>query len=595
MTGLPDGFSPRPYPEIVRDTLTTLTGGTVREVVTVPAGDLVVLDALHDRPIRRVSHLQGVVEVTRPLRDVNGDVVRDAQGRTVDETVPVPYRFTDADFEVVATGQHGAERDAIRFRPTGRRPPTGSTVVVSYYPSQARPAPITDLNVGSVARTLLESVARELALVELQLESVYRSAFLETAEGSSLDKVVALVGIVRRPGGVPTARVRFTRAAGSSGRITVPVGTVVADAQSHRYTTTVPLVLEVGEESREVLAAATSPAVPAVAAGTLDRLEVLIAGVGAVTNEAPATTAGGPETDDDLRRRARGALAVAARGTLDALRLGVQNLEGVQDVTATEFPHGVPGEVTLSISYDGEPSAELLARVAERIEDLRPAGVRVTPERTATTPVRVTATLVLAGAGVGGAELGSVQSALEDRVVGVLRNLPPGGTARPGPLSAAALSDPRIVDATFGLDVGAGPQGSVTAPSGTVLAPVQPFTFLVSTESGTGPGATVLVDALVPVHLTPGVTAGDAEQAMSLAARSWAASLRPGTAITVDAFVAAVRDDTRYAVVRADVALTTEAGDRFLRLADGLGVHPLGAQDSAQLRSVSLDVREGGV
>ena len=295
MNGLPDGFSPRPYPEIVRDTLTTLTGGTVREVVTVPSGDLVVLDALRDRPIRRVSHLQGVVEVTRPMRDVNGDVVRDAQGEAVSETVPVPYRFTDADFEVVATGQHGTERDAIRFRPTGRRPPTGSTVVVNYYPSQARPAPITDLNVGSVARTLLESVARELALVELQLEAVYRSAYLETAQGTSLDKVVALVGIARRPGGVPTARVRFARSAGSSGRITVPVGTVVADAHSNRYATTVPLVLEVGEPSREVLAAAVSPATPAVGAGELDRLEVLIAGIGEVGNESPAAAAGGAE------------------------------------------------------------------------------------------------------------------------------------------------------------------------------------------------------------------------------------------------------------------------------------------------------------
>ncbi|WP_157732516.1 baseplate J/gp47 family protein [Cellulomonas sp. PSBB021] len=595
MNGLPDGFSPRPYPEIVRDTLTTLTGGTVREVVTVPAGDLVVLDSLRDRPIRRVSHLQGVVEVTRPLRDVNGDLVRDAQGRTVEEQVPVPYRFTDADFEVVATGREGVERDAIRFRPTGRRPPTGSTVVVNYYPSQSRPAPVTDLSVGSVARTLLESVARELALVELGLDAVYRSAFLETAQGTSLDKVVALVGVARRPGGVPTARVRFTRAAGSTGRITVPVGTVVSDAQANRYATTVPLVLEVGEDSREVLAAALSPATAAVEAGALDRLEVLIAGVGAVTNESPAAAAGGPEPDDDLRRRARGALAVAARGTLDALRHGVANLEGVQDVTVTEFPQGLPGEVLLSVSYDGEPTPDLLARVVARVDDLRPAGVRVTLGRTQPQPAQVTATLVLAGSGVGGAELQSLQSALEERVAAIVGALPPGGTARAAQLSAAALSDPRIVDATFGLDTGAGPQPSVTAPTGHVLSVVRPFTHLVSTESGTGPGATVEVDALVPVHLAPGVTAGQAEQAMSLAARSWAAGLGPGTQISVDAFVAAVRDDTRYAVVRAHVALTTEAEGRFLRLADGLGTHALGAQDSARIRSVALDVREGGV
>ncbi|WP_456788809.1 baseplate J/gp47 family protein [Cellulomonas sp. P5_C5] len=594
MTGLPDGFSPRPYPEIVRDTLTTLTGGTVREVVTVPAGDLVVLDTLADRPIRRVSHLQGVVDVVRPLRDANGDVVRDAQGAAVSETVPVPYRFTDADFEVVATGQNGTERDAIRFRPTGRRPPTGSTVVVNYYPSQARPAPITDLNVGSVARTLLESVARELALVELQLDAVYRSAYLETAQGSSLDKVVALVGVSRRPGGVPTARVRFARSAGSTGRIAVPVGTVVSDAESNRYATTVPLLLEPGEDSREVLAAAVSPATTPVGAGALDRLEVLIAGVGTVTNESPAAAAGSPETDDDLRRRARGALSVAARGTLDALRLGVKNIEGVLDVTATEFPHGVPGEVALSISYDGEPTPEVLALVQERIDDLRPAGIRVNPVSTAKQPVQVTATVVLAGSGVGGAELVSLQEALEERVSAVLRDVPPEGTARQGPLSAAALTDPRIVDATFILSVGGEPQASVTAPVGTVLAPVRPFTLLVTTESGTGPSADVLVDAVVPLHLAPGVTAADAEQALSLAARSWAGTLGAGTAITVDGFIAAVRDDTRFAVVRSDVALTTEAGDRFLRLGDGLGAHPVGTDDRVEIRSVAIEVREGG-
>lgn len=594
MTGLPDGFSPRPYPDIVRDTLTTLTGGTVGEEVTVPAGDVVVLDTLRDRPIRRVSHLQGVVEVTRPQRDGNGAVVRDAQGAALSETVPVPYRFTDVDYEVVATGQHGTELDAIRFRPTGRRPPVGSTVVVSYYPAQARPAPITDLGVGSVARTLLEAVARELALVELQLEAVYRSAYVDTAEGASLDKVVALVGVVRRPGGVPTARLRFVRSAGSSGRITVPVGTVVADVSSNRYATTVPLVLEVGEDSREVLAAAVSPGTAAVGAGALTLLEVLVAGIDRVTNESPAAAAGAPETDDDLRRRARGALAVAARGTLDALTFGVKNLEGVQDVTATEFPNGVPGEVALSVTYDAEPTAELLALVDARIEDLRPAGIRVRPVRPAVLPVRVTATTVLAGAGVGGAELASLQAALEERVVAVLRAVPPGGTARQGPLAAAALTDPRVVDATFELDTGAGPQPSVTAGAGAVLDPVVPFTHVVSAEEGGGPGATVVVDALVPVHLVPGVTAAAAEQAMSLAARSWVAGLRPGTAITVDAFVAAVRDDTRYAVVRRDVAVTTEAGDRFLRLADGLGAHPLGSEDRAEVRSVALDVREGG-
>ncbi|HEY3485263.1 MAG TPA: baseplate J/gp47 family protein, partial [Ilumatobacteraceae bacterium] len=308
MTATPDTFVPRPYPDIVRDVLTTLTGGTVREVAVVPPGDVIVLSQLADRPIRRVSHLQGEIEVQRPVRDANGDVVLDTNGDPEIETVGVPYRFTDADFELFATGAAGDEHDAIRFRPNGRRPPVGSTVTVNYYPTQTRPTPITDLNVGSVARTMLESVARELALVELLMENVYRSAFIDTAEGSNLDKVVALVGIKRRPAGVATTRVRFTRAAGSTGQITIPTATVVADGDGNRYTTVAPLVLEPGEPSREVLAAGVSKSTPAVAANAIDRLEVLIAGIASVTNESPAADAAAAETDDELRRRARGAL-----------------------------------------------------------------------------------------------------------------------------------------------------------------------------------------------------------------------------------------------------------------------------------------------
>ena len=53
-------FEPRGYEETVRDLLTTLTGGTVRESLPAPpSGSLVVPQKLQRRPIRRVSHLSG--------------------------------------------------------------------------------------------------------------------------------------------------------------------------------------------------------------------------------------------------------------------------------------------------------------------------------------------------------------------------------------------------------------------------------------------------------------------------------------------------------------------------------------------------------
>ena len=245
-------FTPRSYEEIVRDLLTTLTGGTVGESVTVPPGEGPIgLVKLRDRPVRRVSHLQGRTVVGR--------------GANAKE---IPYRFTSADFELVASTPGSDELDAIRFRDDGRRPVLGSTLTVNYYPVRADPVPLTDLNVGSVTRTLLETVGRELALVHQQLQHVYDSAFLETAEGSSLDKVVALVGVVRLPVGHPVARIRSPAAQGTPGQITVPAGTAVTDAAGNRYLTVETVTLEPGESSRDVLARAESPATTPVGART---------------------------------------------------------------------------------------------------------------------------------------------------------------------------------------------------------------------------------------------------------------------------------------------------------------------------------------
>ncbi len=73
------------------------------------------------------------------------------------------------------------------------------------------PQTITDINPGSVARTIVESVAREMEFLYLQMEQVYNLAYLDTAEGKALDQVVALLGIKRKGPGYATGEVIFGR------------------------------------------------------------------------------------------------------------------------------------------------------------------------------------------------------------------------------------------------------------------------------------------------------------------------------------------------------------------------------------------------
>lgn len=559
-------YVPRTYPDIVRDLLTTLTGGVVREAVTVPAGadPVLVLSRLAERPVRRVSHLTG---------------------RTLVGDAEVDYRFTPADFELVDGG------DVIAFRPGGRRPAPLSTVLVNYYPVDARPAPLTDLNVGSVVRTLLESVAREVAEQYQHVRLVYESAFLGSATGTSLDKVVALVGVTRLPAGHPVATVRFTRAAVALGRITVPAGTPVTDAAGTRYLTTAELTLEPGEPARTVTARGETARTALVDAGALNRPEVLIAGIDAVVNDEPARALAAAESDEELRRRAGTALHGVVRGTPDALRFAVRSVPGVKDVTLVE---GV-GEVVLTVAYE-QDTPQVREAVDRAVELSRPAGIRVRRDAAEPKLLDVRLTLTVGGAvPPTPAEHTGLTTGAVDRVTAYLRSLPPGGTVRRAQLAGVVLGDARLVDTEVTLLPAGEPAAeSYHVPAGSVLqvGTVSVTSVLTELAAAVVP-STATADVLFPLHLAPGVTVDAATTALRSALDGYLAGLSPDQPCTVDAMLAAVRDDSRYGAVRTDVLVTVTAGERFQQLSDGVGEFRPAAGETVQRGALDLDVREG--
>ena len=106
-------------------------------------------------------------------------------------------------------------------------PDVNTLFFVDYYPASAQ-SPITDRNVGSVARTLVEALGREIATLYEQLDLVYKAGFIDLAESTSLDFVVALLGIERIRAGREIGEVVFARSTPAPGDITVPQGTILA-------------------------------------------------------------------------------------------------------------------------------------------------------------------------------------------------------------------------------------------------------------------------------------------------------------------------------------------------------------------------------
>ena len=141
-----------------------------------------------------------------------------------------------------------------------------------------------------------------------------------------------------------------------------------------------------------------------------------IAGLDKVVNERPTTRASVDETDEELRARAQAALIAANKGTVESITHGLLQLPQVRDVKVEEMPNGVPGEIRISVSLaepTGQPD-ELPQEVTSKIEELRPAGVRVVTSNAKPTSVQIAVQLVLAGSSLPAAELQQVHNSVRD-------------------------------------------------------------------------------------------------------------------------------------------------------------------------------------
>lgn len=340
-------FRRRDFPEVLDNLLTEIVGGVAAEAQPFPPPG-----ATPGGP------LDNALEHPRAKRVVSAYGSRNGES----------LRFRDGvDYELQPDGQ------TLRWLGSAALPDEGSIVHVNYLREDVAPT-LTDLQVGSVLRTLAESVALEIARLYAQLDAVYNAGFIDTATGSALDKVVALLGIARVRGNRASTELRFTRASGSPGSITITAGTRIIDARARfEYATTDTVTMAPNQNTVTVTASDLEPANDPVEANVLTVLPVPIAGIGAVTNPAPASRATADETDAELRIRAKSFLHGSERATLGALS---QVLARQQVRAEIEEAADRPGIVRVTPQALDLPPE----RVAQLIADLdaaRPAGVRV--------------------------------------------------------------------------------------------------------------------------------------------------------------------------------------------------------------------------
>jgi hypothetical protein len=337
----------RPFQEIVDDLLTAIVGGVANEPI--------FFDVKED-----LYHL------SQPAQDVRR-ITGTRQGLHQAFEKTVDFVFSEGD-------------NAVVWQSGGQRPDDETIFYVDYYIPNAS-SPLSDINVGSVTRTLSEAIGREIATVYQQINLAYLSAFVDSATGKSLDFVVAIFNVKRKTKDYAIGSVTFFRdSAGGNGNITIQEGTLLRTTKGETtFTSTQPRVLQRGQVRIDVpVRAEEAGQVGVRAAGEITEVARPLAGIARVTNFEATILSSEDESDDDLRARTKVRLRGLSKGTLFALYDAI--FEQRAKVVETWDPNGPPlkqtdpGSVVMLVESEPERFPDLRAAV----EQTRAAGVQAT-------------------------------------------------------------------------------------------------------------------------------------------------------------------------------------------------------------------------
>jgi len=254
---------------------------------------------------------------------------------------------------------------------------------------------------GSDANALVASIAAVGDEVAQQVAYVAAASFLDTATGLNLDRLVFdRYGLVRKPAAAALGTVQFTSATGAASTFAIPVQTKLVTADGTQFETTQPATFTLGSNGpvtvpvRSVLAGTTQQA----GIGEINTLLSPVPGAVndlAVTNALATAGAADPETDAELRERARRFFTTVQRGTLASIEQAARGVPGVRYAAAFEdvdaygqqtgyvslavtdqYTHTLALLGTVPPAYEAQ-SQQLAERVALAVDQARAAGIYV--------------------------------------------------------------------------------------------------------------------------------------------------------------------------------------------------------------------------
>lgn len=239
---------------------------------------------------------------------------------------------------------------------------------------------ITNTSIGSVVRTLVEAIISEIDVAQYTVYQAYISKTIDKAEGEDLEDVVSILSIFRNQAKYCTGEVTFSVTEISDADIDIPDGSIVSTQQNangaiYEFQTVGDCILKGGESSVKVPIISTEAGSIYIPAGSVTVISDAIIGIAEVTNENAINGGADIETDDELRDRAKDALNKFGKGTCDAIRAAIMDVDDVIDVSVYDMRSGVGTVDVLVMLRNMPPSEDKIKEIETVIDNTKAGGI----------------------------------------------------------------------------------------------------------------------------------------------------------------------------------------------------------------------------
>lgn len=325
---------------------------------------------------------------------------------------------------------------------------------------------LTDFNVGSNIRTLVEANAREMdQLYQALLKGLYEAIPVSLYKAFDFQKLSA---------GYASGNVRFTRDSAVTGDVIIPAETTVESPEDGlTFSVVAETTLESEDDYVDVYVQATGTGTSYnVVADSITELTTGISGIASVNNEEAFVNGTDDETELERKLRFQLWLSTIPRAIETAVEYGATTakltddngltLESVQSAwvhepMVDEDPAGTPGEIDVFI-WNGHDIAsdELIAKCKKiidgyvddsgtRIPGWKAAGVVCNVYSVTPTPVDITMTVYT----YADVDFDSIEADIKTAISAYIADLDIADTLVRAELIDAAMSIPGVYDVTI--------------------------------------------------------------------------------------------------------------------------------------------------